>query len=146
MIDARVPSSQIASVRDAELRRMLAERRMELLCALQRTIRRVPGDGAPSDGGGVIDAIERSDADIQEEIGFSITQMKSEALHMIDDALRRLDEGTFGYCVACAGEISEQRLRALPFAARCHPCEHARERAARHEMSRRRAEPLLELT
>ena len=44
-----------------------------------------------------------------------------------EEALRRLEEGTYGYCFECGEEISEKRLRALPFAVRCKDCEEARE-------------------
>jgi DnaK suppressor protein len=53
--------------------------------------------------------------------------MKAETLNRIDEALRRLEEGTFGYCFECGEEINEKRLRALPFAVRCKDCEAARE-------------------
>ena len=39
----------------------------------------------------------------------------------------------YGYCSDCGGEISEQRLRALPFAVRCKDCEESREVAAERE-------------
>jgi hypothetical protein len=146
VIDAHVLPGRITSVRDAELRRMLAERRVKRVCAPQRKIRRVPGDGAPGGGGGVIDAIERSDADIQEETGSSITRMKSGALHMDRRRTAAARRGHLRLLRGVRRRDLEQRLQALPFEARCQPCEHARERAARREMSRRRAEPLLELT
>ena len=59
----------------------------------------------------------------------------------IEEALTRLEEGTFGNCFECGDEISERRLRALPFAARCKDCEEAREIAERRErqISQRRS-------
>lgn len=65
--------------------------------------------------------------DIQEEIDFSLIQMKAENLAKIDSALARLEEGRYGNCSECGGEIAEQRLRALPFAVRCRVCEDERE-------------------
>jgi DnaK suppressor protein len=38
-----------------------------------------------------------------------------------------LDEGSYGTCAECAGEIAGRRLRALPFAMRCQDCEDRRE-------------------
>jgi DnaK suppressor protein len=66
--------------------------------------------------------------------------MKAETLNKIDEALRRLEEGTFGHCFECGEEISERRLRALPFAVRCKDCEEAREVAQQRErvMAQRR--------
>ena len=45
----------------------------------------------------------------------------------------RLEEGTYGDCFECGDEISEPRLRALPFAVRCKDCEEARETAEQRE-------------
>jgi len=73
--------------------------------------------------------------------------MKSETLTKIGEALSRLEEGTFGYCFECGDEISERRLRALPFAVRCKDCEEAREVAEQRERqtSRRAGGFLLDL-
>ena len=81
----------------------------------------------------VLDAVESSEADIQEDIEFALIQMKSETLNKINDALVRLEQGNYGNCFDCGEEIAEKRLRALPFAVRCKDCEEAREsrRAAR---------------
>ena len=67
--------------------------------------------------------------------------MKSETLHKIEEALARLDENTYGNCFECGDEISERRLRALPFAVRCKDCEEAREIAEQRErtLSQRRS-------
>jgi len=53
--------------------------------------------------------------------------MKSETLSKVDDALARLEQGTYGNCFECGEEIAEKRLRALPFAVRCKDCEEAKE-------------------
>jgi len=81
----------------------------------------------------VLDAVESSEADIQEDIEFALIQMKSETLNKINDALGRLEQGQYGNCFECGEEISEKRLRALPFAVRCKDCEEAREVAEQRE-------------
>jgi DnaK suppressor protein len=40
----------------------------------------------------------------------------------IDQALERLDDRTYGRCVACGALIPEERLLAVPWAALCVPC------------------------
>jgi DnaK suppressor protein len=57
--------------------------------------------------------------------------MELETLARIDRSLAWLDEGNYGRCLDCEQEISEPRLRALPFAVRCRTCEVERERAGR---------------
>jgi DnaK suppressor protein len=51
-------------------------------------------------------------------------------LELVDEALARLDAGTFGTCIRCGKPIAPDRLEALPWAARCIDCQRlaARER------------------
>lgn len=51
-------------------------------------------------------------------------------LRLIDDALARVDNGTYGICVDCGEPIPVERLRALPFAMRCVDDETRRSRDA----------------
>jgi DnaK suppressor protein len=119
---------RMARSRYAELKQMLDGRRRELQAEVQGKMRVVREEGT---WGGklneVLDAVESSEADIQEEIEFALIQMKSETLNKIDDAVGRLEQGDYGYCFDCGEEIAEKRLRALPFAVRCKDCEEARE-------------------
>jgi DnaK suppressor protein len=129
----KTPGGQMARDRYAELKRILEERRREIMNEVQDKIRDVRTEGANSTTHGVLDAAETSEADIQDDIEFALIQMKAETLNKIEEALRRLEEGTFGYCFECGEEISERRLRALPFALRCKDCEEARELAQQRE-------------
>jgi len=119
--------------RYSDLKRMLDERRKEIMSEVQGRIR----DQREADAWGkvheVLDAGESSEADIQEDIEFALIQMKAETLTKINDALTRLDEGSYGNCADCGGEISDKRLRALPFAVRCKDCEEGREMAVERE-------------
>jgi DnaK suppressor protein len=117
--------------RYSELKRMLEERRRELQAQVQGKMRDVRSDSAGKSE--VFDAVESSDADIQDDIEFALIQMKSETLNKINDALIRLEQDNYGNCFECGEEIAEKRLRALPFAVRCKDCEEAREVAEQRE-------------
>jgi DnaK suppressor protein len=125
---------RMARSRYAELKQMLDARRREIQAEVQGKMRDVREEGT---WGGklneVLDAVESSEADIQEDIEFALIQMKSETLNKINDALSRLEHGTYGYCFDCGEEIAEKRLRALPFAVRCKDCEEAREVAEQRQ-------------
>lgn len=143
----RTDKADKARARHAELKRILEERRREILNEVQEKMRDVRAVGASGEGQGVLDAAETTEADIQDDIELALIQMKSETLHRIEEALARLDEGTYGYCNECGDEISERRLRALPFAVRCKDCEEARELEElreRHQPGRRSAGYLLD--
>ena len=51
-----------------------------------------------------------------------VLHMERGVLDEINAALERIAEGAFGRCTACGGAISEERLKALPYAARCVRC------------------------
>ena len=124
------------SQRYQELRTILEDRRREIQSEVQSRMKDVRADTGQA---GVVDDVETSESDIQDEIEFALIQMKAETLHRINEALERLEEGTYGRCFECGEEIGPQRLRALPFAVRCKDCEEAREVAMQRErvLSRR---------
>ena len=125
---SKVETETLERSRYSELKQMLEDRRRELQAEVQGKMRDVRTEGT---WGGklneVLDAVESSEADIQEEIEFALIQMKAETLNKINDALARLEQGTYGNCYECTEEIAEKRLRALPFAVRCKDCEEAKE-------------------
>jgi DnaK suppressor protein len=129
-------ASDSRSQRYQELRTILEDRRREIQSEVQSRMKDVRADAGQV---GVVDEVETSESDIQDEIEFALIQMKAETLHRINEALERLEEGTYGRCFECGDEIGPQRLRALPFAVRCKDCEEAREVAAQRErvLSRR---------
>ncbi len=124
-----------STIRNAELWQMLTKRRSELADDVKSRIHEGRAQG-PIEGR---DGLERVDADAQGEIELTLLQAKTEMLARVDEALARLDAGTYGSCVECDAEISERRLRALPFAARCQSCEQRRETDQGH--ARHRPEP-----
>src|SRR5215467_9176192 len=131
--------------RYTELKRMLEGRRREIQAEVQGKMRDVRAAGEVGKLNDVLDAVESSEADIQEDIELALIQMKSETLNKINDALVRLEQGNYGNCFDCGEEIAEKRLRALPFAVRCKDCEEAREVAEqreRHMAQRRGGAPL----
>jgi DnaK suppressor protein len=127
-----------------ELKAMLESRRLVLSEELNGRLRGVR-DGAterPHDGR---DFGEIADTDVQDEIQFTLLEMKAEILGKVNEALSRLEDGRYGYCHECGDEIAAARLRALPFAVRCRDCEAEREVDAMRMQAARRAAPLFEV-
>jgi DnaK suppressor protein len=61
--------------------------------------------------------------DLDRELGISLMEMRNRRRQAIDEALTRLNEGTYGICAECGIEISERRLEAVPFAKLCVECQ-----------------------
>jgi DnaK suppressor protein len=133
----------VAADRSADLRAALDARRRDLVRDIHDRLR----EGRVARPGGVGDLGDLSDADTREDLDRSLLQMRAETLTRIDAAISQLDEGKYGRCVECDGEIAARRLRALPFAVRCRMCEERGERGngrARPAVERR-AGPLIDL-
>jgi DnaK suppressor protein len=109
------------------LRQILLDRRR----AIEGDVRTRIRDGRAERSEEVLDDGATSDAALQNGIDFAVIQLKAETLARIDAALTRLDAGLYGDCFDCGDEISDRRLRALPFAVRCTACEEKREQQTR---------------
>jgi DnaK suppressor protein len=115
-----------------EIRRVLVERRRALLNDIQSRVRDVREAGS-SGYRHTTDLDETVEAEPEDDLVFALIQMKAEILEGVNEAVRRFDEGTYGYCVDCGEVIAASRLRAMPFAVRCRHCEETCEHERRRE-------------
>jgi RNA polymerase-binding protein DksA len=65
------------------------------------------------------DAMEREKA-------FLLASRESVHLERLRNAIKRIDEGTFGICGSCGEPIAKERLKAVPTATLCVPCKTAK--------------------
>lgn len=72
-------------------------------------------------GGGATITLDR-------EIDTTLEENSEHVLRSIDEALERLDAGTFGLCAGCGQRISIERLRAMPYATKCIECKRTEEK------------------
>ena len=71
---------------------------------------------------------ETATATLDREIDYTLEENSEHVLSAIEDALKRIEEGTFGVCVNCGKAIGEERLAALPWATTCIDCKRLEER------------------
>ena len=103
-----------------EYKQMLLAKREELLERMDRTRTNTqdPGDE------GVHDAGDASVDDEQKDRTFSELDRDSTLMEQVEDALLRIEKGTFGKCEVDGRPIEEKRLKQVPWAVRC--VEHQR--------------------
>lgn len=65
--------------------------------------------------------------DLERELGISLMEMRNRKRQLIDEALTRVADGTYGVCADCGVEISAKRLEAVPFAKLCVECQARQE-------------------
>src|SRR5579885_3424987 len=99
--------------RDLKLfRKLLEERKQEILNEAERAVGQM-NNGA---GGGYADPTDR--ATMESDRNF---------LAKIEEAVARIDEGTYGRCEECGNEIGIERLKARPVTTFCISCKSAQE-------------------
>lgn len=69
----------------------------------------------------------------ERELDLALTDLESQELGAVSQALKRLHTDEFGICSDCDREIPFDRLKAEPWALRCVACEAARELAGRRQ-------------
>ena len=65
---------------------------------------------------GVKDTVDMSLQDVNQEIALRLGERESQIVADIDQALMRIDEGSYGICARCEKPIDERRLEAVPTA------------------------------
>jgi DnaK suppressor protein len=74
-------------------------------------------------------ADQGSDAQEREK-AFLFASREGKFLVYLDRALKKMDEGTYGYCEDCGEPIAKARLEAVPTAKLCMTCKSKQEEAA----------------
>lgn len=77
------------------------------------------------------DFIDQSTIDLERTLCLLLRERDRDKLNAIDDALERIQEGTFGVCEDCGGKIPVGRLEVMPFATTCRDCKTLREKRDR---------------
>ena len=122
------PASKLSEEeRKAVLRRGLINKREEIVREAKTEISKyIKGetrqlvDTALDDGDWAV-------VDLSEDISLKQLSTHRENLLKIDESLRKLEEGTYGRCEECGEEISEERLKVVPFAIYCRDCQERKE-------------------
>jgi len=111
--------NKLRNERTQELRNLLIRLREDLRARV-RAFRHDQEQEALSTPGDEMD-VAKSLMDV--ETHASLIERSEDQLLKIDDALTRLDEGTYGVCMNCGEEIPVERLKAVPFALYCVDCQ-----------------------
>jgi DnaK suppressor protein len=103
-------------------RTLLEERRSELLVEASRTV-----DGMGENREQFPDPTDRASLEGNRNLTLRIRDRERKLLSKIDEALARIDDGSYGKCEECGGEIGLQRLRARPVTTLCIDCKSLQE-------------------
>ena len=69
------------------------------------------------------DIVDRAVSTYAKELNFSQSENETQLLQMVEGALGRMDDGTYGTCLNCGKEIGLKRLEAVPWTHLCIDCQ-----------------------
>ncbi|MED5199487.1 MAG: TraR/DksA family transcriptional regulator [Gemmatimonadota bacterium] len=73
---------------------------------------------------GAVGRLSRMDSLQNQSLAKGLRERESVRLALIQEALRRLDAGTYGVCTACGGAVAAERLFVFPESGPCAHCGH----------------------
>jgi DnaK suppressor protein len=107
-----------------EIKEKLLEMRKQILDEIAETIKE-EADPGKSDIGDIFDL---AGTERDRELGLLLSDREREKLQAIEEALERIEEGTYGICEECEKKIRLERLKVLPFARYCVECQSKMEK------------------
>ena len=105
-------------------KRLLSQRLDELL----RETSKPTVDIMPDFQHELSDPLDQACIESDSSLAFRIRERESQLIRKIKHSLDKLEQGTFGICDECGGQISERRLMARPIATLCIKCKEKQER------------------
>ncbi|MDR3285093.1 MAG: RNA polymerase-binding protein DksA [Holosporales bacterium] len=107
------PSNQerfMCSMQRAYFRKKLLEWKKQLYDEFQETLKQMPGTLVAAD------SIDVASNVVSQSIELRARDRERKLIHKIDEALQRIEDGTYGYCEETGEPISLRRLEARPIA------------------------------
>jgi DnaK suppressor protein len=107
-----------------QYKKRLLERREQL----QETVSKAEHDGRSADEEPANDIADKATNSYTKEFLFKKSNDDRFILHLIQEALERMEQGGYGTCVHCSGEMQQKRLDAVPWARHCIDCQEKQEK------------------
>ena len=128
------------------LRKILVELRDEILGKIAQEMGTKLDEDPRMSTLSTMDTGDLSQLDQDENIDYALLNRHIERLREVEDALDRLEEGTYGICEDCGAAINLERLTVLPFSTCCVQCQKRREQMGQgSKLKQMRQEDDLEL-
>jgi len=80
----------------------------------------------------IADMYDLADDERERQFSILLCNRDREKLELIDEALERIEEGTYGMCEECGSKIAEGRIKAVPFARYCIECQSKIEKESQY--------------
>jgi RNA polymerase-binding transcription factor DksA len=118
---------------------------LDSMSGVARDTLRARAEGSEASAFGMHQADAGSDA-YDRDFALSLLSQEQDALYEIDEALKRIEQGTYGICELCNKPILHARLEAIPFARFTVDCQSQIEKQRKQSRSRQPVTSLFGLT
>jgi DnaK suppressor protein len=83
--------------------------------------------GKEADEEGAQDIADKASNSYTKEFLFSLSNSERDLVQLVDRALARIEDKSFGLCIVCEDEMNMKRLEAVPWASHCLSCQEKQE-------------------
>lgn len=138
------PDEMGTQVRYRGTKRKRYEQLVELRSKLFDLYTDLYGDNTHTDHNAGEDSADIGSDNFMRQVNLDVMGQEGLKLMLIEDALKRLENGKYGKCLDCSVAINEARLDALPFAKLCISCKSQREEEGSDYIAKNAAEALFD--
>jgi len=116
----------------AEYKKLITKRKNDILDSISRvsqdTLKKSQKDASGDISGYTFHMADVATDNYDREFSLGLASNDRQFLYELEDALKRIEDGTFGICEECKSVLSKARLKALPYARLCLDCQQKREK------------------
>jgi DnaK suppressor protein len=114
-----------------EVKERLLERKRRLWLEVKQQLKSNIGDGYQEMLAAARDEEDQASVSLMAETNLTLLGPKRQELEAIEEALHRLENGSYGYCEVCGQPIEPRRLEIMPETPLCRNCMSHREKLAK---------------
>ena len=111
-----------------KLRALLQKKREQLIGNYDSLQEEALSNGGRSFSNMPVHLADLGSDNYEQDVNLGLMQNERTQLREIEDALARIDDGTYGVCEGCDKKIPKARLKALPFVRNCIQCQRENEK------------------
>lgn len=105
-------------------KKMLLKKKEEIINILSEAY----SEGKEIDAGISQDVADKAESSYTKEFLFSLSDTERKRLFMIDEAIKRIEDSSYGICQMCQNNIGKKRLVVVPWAPNCIECQEKEEK------------------
>jgi DnaK suppressor protein len=130
--EARKLKKKLSKKELGDYKKLLLKRKSEILDAIdhasEETMKKSQKDASGDISGYTYHMADVATDTYDREFSLGLVSTERKMLYELDDAFKKIEDGSFGICEDCKTPIAKTRLKAVPYARLCVKCQEKREK------------------